>query len=142
MIEAGRWLAKKRLLAVWKEPTWYHMLSTVDFLHATQAALLKPGVEGIYHVGDEMPVTLQEFLDKACEVWKVRRPWRVPVWSVYTVAQLCELYALVFRTQSPFTKDFITIGRVPHFGDTSRMRRELLPELTYPTLESGLQTLQ
>lgn len=142
MIEAGRWLAKRRLLGVWKEPTWYHLLSTIDFLKATEAALLKPSIEGIYHVGDEEPVTLQDFLDKACEVWNVGRPWRVPIWSIYTVAQLCEYYGAIFGTQSPLTKDFITIGRVPHFGDISRMRRELLPSLVHPSLESGLATLQ
>ena len=142
MIEAGRWLAKRRLLAVWKEPTWYHLLSTIDFLNATVAALLKPAIQGIYHVGDDEPVTLQHFLDKACEVWDVGRPWRLPVWSIYTVAQLCEYYGLLFGTRSPLTKDLISIGRVPHCGDTSRMRRELLRNLVYPTLESGLATLQ
>ncbi|MDH3283722.1 MAG: NAD(P)-dependent oxidoreductase, partial [Acidobacteriota bacterium] len=142
MIEAGRWLAKRHLLAVWKEPTWYHLLSTMDFLRATEAALLKPGIQGIYHVGDEVPVTLQDFLDNACRIWRVRRPWRVPLWSIYAAAQLCEYYGLVFGTRSPLTKDFITIGRVSHFGDTSRMRRELLPTLAHPSLESGLATLE
>jgi hypothetical protein len=32
-------------------------------LDATEAAILKPGIRGIYHVGDEQPVTLQKFLD-------------------------------------------------------------------------------
>jgi len=141
MIEAGRWLARRRLLGVWREPTWYHLLSTIDFLKATEAALVKPGIEGIYHVGDEKPVTLQDFLDRACEVWNVGRPWRLPIWSIYTAAQLCEYYGLVFGTKSPLTKDFITIGRVSHVGDTTRMRRDLLPALIHPTLESGLETL-
>lgn len=26
MIEAARWLARHRLLSVWKEPTWYHLI--------------------------------------------------------------------------------------------------------------------
>lgn len=142
MIEAGRWLAKRRLLAVWKEPTWYHLISTIDYLKATAAALLKPGIQGIYHVGDDEPVTLQHFLDKACEVWDVGRPWRLPVWSIYTTAHLCECYGLLFGTRSPLTKDFITIGRVSHCGDTCRMRRELLPDLVHPNLESGLATLR
>ena len=142
MIEAGRWLAKRRLLAVWKDPTWYHLVSTIDYLRATKAAAFRPGIEGIYHVGDEVPVTLQEFLDKACEVWDVPRPWRAPVWAIYSAAQLCEFYGLLFGTQSPLTRDFISIGRVSHFGDTSRMRRELLPDLVHPSLKSGLATLQ
>ncbi len=142
MVAAARWLARRRMLAVWKEPTWYHFISTIDYLRATEAAALKPGIEGIYLVGDEAPLTLQDFLDEACRAWKAPRPWRVPLWSIYAAARLCEFYALVFGTMSPLTRDFITIGRVPHVADTTRMRRELLEGLIYPTVESGLPTLR
>ncbi len=141
MIEAARWLARHRLLAVWREPTIMQMLATEDYLRATEAAIVKSGVEGIYHVGDEQPVTLQHFLDEACRVWGYARPMRVPVWLVYLSAALCEAGASVFGTRAPFTRDFIRIGRVSHWGDTTRAREELLPELRYPTLESGLSTL-
>jgi nucleoside-diphosphate-sugar epimerase len=141
MIEAARWLARHRLLAVWREPTLMHMLATEDFLRATAAAVLRPGVEGIYHVGDDHPVTLQEFLDEACRVWGCARPMRVPVWLVYLTAALCEIGSAIFGTRAPFTRDFISIGRVSHWGDTSRARRELIPTLEYPTLQSGLSTL-
>jgi nucleoside-diphosphate-sugar epimerase len=53
MIEAARWLARRRLLCVWREPTLFQLLSTDDFLRASEAAIFKPGVRGIYHVGDE-----------------------------------------------------------------------------------------
>ena len=86
-------------------------------------------------------MTLQEFLDKACDVWKCRRPFRTPIWTVYVVASLCELFAAIARKQSPLTRDFITIGRVSHWGDTRRAREELVPELAYPTLAEGLSTL-
>lgn len=142
MIEAARWLARHRLLAVWREPTLMQMLATEDFLRATDAAIVKPGVQGIYHVGDERPVSLQHFLDEACRVWGCPRPMRVPVWLVYLSAMLCEAGAFVARTPAPFTRDFIRIGRVSHWGDTRRAREELVPELRYPTLESGLNTLR
>jgi len=142
MIEAARWLARHRLLAVWREPTLMQMLATEDFLRATEAAIVKPRVEGIYHVGDDQPVTLQYFLDEACRVWGYRRPMRVPVWLVYLSAALCEAGAFVARTPAPFTRDFIRIGRVSHWGDTRRAREELVPELRYPTFESGLRTIQ
>ncbi len=142
MIEAARWLARRRMLAVWREPTWYHFLSTIDYLRATEAAALRPGVEGIYLVGDEAPVTLQDFLDRACRAWNSPRPWRAPLWSIYAAARLCELYALALGTVAPLTRDLITIGRVPHVADTTRMRRELLEDLVHPTLESGLPTLR
>jgi nucleoside-diphosphate-sugar epimerase len=141
MVDAARWLAERRLLGVWREPTWFQLISTADYLRATEAAIVKPGVQGIYHVGDEKPVTLQQFLDKACGTWKCRRPFRTPVWSIYAVAGLCELAAVILRKPSPLTRDFITIGRVSHWGDTKRAREELIPELKYPTLDDGLSTL-
>jgi len=142
MIEAARWLARRRLLAVWRQDTWIQLISTPDFLAATEAAALLPGIRGIYHVGDEQPVTLQHFLDEACRVWGCRRPRRLPLWMIYTAAQLCEWYARLFGTRAPLTKDFVTIGRVPYWGDTTRTRRELLPSLKYPTLREGLATLE
>jgi len=141
MIDAARWLAQRRLLGVWREPTIYQLLSVSDYLQAAEAAILKPGIEGIYHVGDEAPVSLQTFLDEACRVWSCRRPFRVPVWSVYAAAGLCELAAALTGKPAPFTRDFIRIGRVPHWGDTRRARAELIPTLRYPTLEAGLGTI-
>jgi nucleoside-diphosphate-sugar epimerase len=141
MIDAARWLAQRRLLGVWRKPTIFQLISTEDFLRATEAAILKPGVRGIYHVGDEKPVTLQEFLDKACGAWNCSRPFRTPLWTVYVVATLCELFGAIAKKPSPLTRDFITIGRVSHWGDTKRAREELIPELKYPTLQDGLSTL-
>lgn len=141
MIEVARWLARRGLLAVWREPTWIHLISTADFLRATEAAIFNPQASGIYHIGDDEPVTLQRFLDDACQVWKCRRPRRLPLWMIYTAAVGCEVVAFVFDRPSPLTRDFIRIGRVSYFGDTRRAREELIPELRYPTLESGLSSL-
>jgi nucleoside-diphosphate-sugar epimerase len=141
MIEAARWLARRRLLAVWREPTVFQLLSTPDYLRATEAAIFQPGIQGIYHVGDEQPVTLQHFLDEACRTWGFPRPMRVPYWTIFLAAGLCELFALAAKMPSPLTRDFVRLGRVSHWGDTGRARRELIPQLQYPTLESGLATL-
>ena len=141
MIEAARWLARRRLLCVWREPTVFQLLSTADYLRAAEAAIFKPGVRGIYHVGDEQPVTLQKFLDDACRTWGYHRPTRVPFPAIYTAAWLCECVAMIARTPSPLTRDFVRLGRVSHWGDTGRARRELIPHLLYPTLETGLATL-
>lgn len=141
MIEAARWLAGHRLLAVWKEPTWVHLISKADFLAATEAAIVRPAIEGIYHIGDECPVTLQHFLEEACRVWRLPKPTTLPVWMIYGAAYLCELFALVTGKASPLTRDFISIGRVSYFGDTRRAREELIPTLQYPSLESGVHTL-
>jgi nucleoside-diphosphate-sugar epimerase len=141
MVDAARWLARHRLLAVWKEPTSIHLISTADFLAATEAAIVNDEARGIYHVGDEQPVTLQHFLDEACRVWNCPPPRRLPLPLIYAAAWLCEAFSLVARTRSPLTRDFITIGRVSYWGDTSRTRQELLPQLKYPTLADGLATL-
>src|SRR5439155_1409771 len=141
MIEAARWLARHRLLCVWRQPTVFQLLSSADFLRAAEAAIFKPAVRGIYHVGDEQPVTLQKFLDEACRVWGYRRPVRIPFSMIYTAAWLCECAATIARTSSPLTRDFVRLGRVSHWGDTRRAREELIPQLVYPTLEAGLSTL-
>jgi nucleoside-diphosphate-sugar epimerase len=141
MIEAARWLARHRLLAVWRQPTTYQLISKVDAMRALEAAIVTPGASGIYHVGDEEPVTIQRFLDEACREWGYPRPWRVPFWSVLLTATLCEAFATVFRTKAPFTRDFVRLGRVSHWGDTRRFREELLPRLEYSNLEPGISTL-
>ena len=141
MIEAARWLARRGLLCIWSDATLLQLLSTADFLRATEAAITMPHVRGIYHVGDERPVTLQEFLDEACRVWGYRKPARVPLSTIFAAAWLCECFATVARTSSPLTRDFVRLGRVDHWGDTRRARQELIPDLVYPTLDAGLSTI-
>jgi nucleoside-diphosphate-sugar epimerase len=141
MVEAARWLARRRLLCIWPDPTLCQFLATTDYLRASEAAIVNPGARGIYHVGDDQPVTVQQFLDDACRVWGYPRPIRVPYPAIYAAASLCEGFAMVAGTPSPLTRDFVRLGRVPHWGDTSRARRELIPRLSYPTLETGLSTL-
>jgi hypothetical protein len=141
MVDAARWLARRRVLCVWRQPTLFHLLSVPDYLQAVEAAIFKPNVSGIYHVGDDQPVTLQHFLDEACRVWECRPPLRVPVSLIYATAAACELFATLARTRSPLTRDFVRLGQVPHWGDTRRAREELVPELRYPSFESGLSTL-
>jgi nucleoside-diphosphate-sugar epimerase len=141
MIEAARWLAARRLLAVWPEPTWYQLISIPDYLTAMEAAITRPDVHGIYHVGDDRPVTIQEFLDRACAKWGYAKPRRLPFWMFDSAGALCEMGATVLRSPSPLTRDFLLIGRVSHWGDTRRARQDLIPTLRYPTLDEGLETL-
>lgn len=141
MVDAARWLARRRLLAVWPEPTWIQLIATIDYLRATEAAIRGAGVAGIYHVGDERPVTLQHFLDESCRVWGCPRPRHLPLPVIEAAARLCEWCARLARTRAPLTRDFVRIGRVSYWGDTRRTRQELIPRLEYPTLEAGLATL-
>ncbi len=141
MIEAARWLLKHRLLAVWNEPTWNHLLAWPDFHAAVNVAIEKESISGIYNIADDEPRTLQDFLDTAAVYWGYRKPWRCPKWSFFTAAWCCEMFARIFGTASPLTRDFITIGMASSVADTSRMKKEILPKLNYPTLKEGLEIL-
>ena len=138
MIDAARWASHHHLLAVWRKPTWIHLLSLPDFLVATQAAIESDTARGIYNLGDDSPLTLQEFLDAATAHWGFHKPWRMPAPAFYAAAALTEAFAAIFRTRAPLTRDFIRIGMASYVMDTSRMKAELLPELKYPTLAEGI----
>ncbi len=141
MLDAGRYLIKKNLLAVWKKATWIHLISLDDFLEVCRQSILKPGVKGIYHLGDEKPLHLQEFLDKMAVHLGYSTPWRLPEWCIYTAAWLVEKYAKLFGKVSPLTVDFIRIGMVSYTGEIGRMKKDILPSLKYPTIEEGINIL-
>jgi nucleoside-diphosphate-sugar epimerase len=136
MIDAAEWFGRHYLLGIWKKPTYIHLISKADFLSATTAAIEKPGVQGIYHIGDEGVQTLQEFLDKTAARRNYHKPWRMPLWMIMSAARVFELFSFVFKTRSPLTRDFIKIGRISYYGDTSRMRQDLLPTLQHKTFET------
>ena len=122
-------------------PTEIHLISKTDFCRAVVAAIKSATASGVYHIGDEGNDTLQSFLDIACDIWGCRKPWRMPLWLIYSAAEIFEFISRVFGTKSPLTKDFIDIGRVSYYGDTSRFRAELLPLLKYSTLNEGVQEM-
>jgi nucleoside-diphosphate-sugar epimerase len=137
MVDAAEWFAKRFLLGVWREPTEIHLISKTDFCRAVVATIKNSNASGIYHIGDEGDDTLQSFLDFSCDVWKLKKPWRMPLWLIYSAAEIFEFISSVFNTKSPLTKDFIDIGRVSYYGDTSRFRSELLPKLTFKNIYEG-----
>lgn len=141
MIDAAHRLLERRLLGVWRQPTWIHLLALPDFLDSVEAAIEGPNVRGIYNLGDEAPLTLQEFLDRAAIRWGTPKPWRAPAWAFYLAASCVEAYGLIFRTESPLTRDFIKIGMASYTADTRRMWQELLPHLRYPSLSEGIELL-
>ncbi len=142
MIDAARWLARRRLLGIWREPTEIHLISKTDFCRAVTAAIVSESTKGIYHVGDDGDDTLQSFLDLCCDAWRCPRPRRLPLPLIYLAARLCEGVSRRFDLPSPLTRDFIDIGRVSYYGDTSRLRTELLPLLTHRTVYEGMVDLK
>jgi len=139
MIDAGQWFARHRLLGIWKKPTYIHLISKDDFIASTIAAIEQNGVNGIYHIGDEGIQTLQQFLDDITVYKGNHKPWRMPLWMIMLAARVFEGFSAVFNTRSPLTVDFIRIGMVSYYGDTTRMRHELLPELRYKTYREGME---
>jgi nucleoside-diphosphate-sugar epimerase len=141
MIDTAKWFAKHRILGIWKKTTWIHLISTIDYLLATKNAILKDNIKGIYHIGDDGIQTLQEFLDDATKKWGYRKPVRMNKYIILFVAKVFEICSLILRTRSPLTRDFIKIGMISYYGDTSRMKEDLLPELKYKTYKEGINTL-
>ena len=141
MVEAARWLMRRRMLPVWRKPTWYHWLALPDFLTCARAAIEGEHVHGIYHLGDDRPMLLQEGLDRFAEHWGYARPLRLPSWTFFFAAAAVEAFALLTGSAAPLHRDFIRIGMVSHVGDTRRMKEDLLPRLAYPTLDDGLPLL-
>ncbi len=141
MLEAARWLMSRRMLPIWRKPTWYHWLALPDFLTCVRAAIESENVNGIYQLGDDLPLTIQDGLDRLADHWGYPRPWRLPGWTFYFAATVVEAFAVVTGKSSPLHRDFIRIGMISHVGDTTRMKEDLLPELAYPTLDDGLPLL-
>lgn len=138
MIDAGQWFASYGLLGVWRKPTWIHLISKDDFLESTVAAITKDNIRGVYHIGDEGVQTLQQFLDDITSYKGNCKPWRMPAWIIMTAARFFEFFSKLFKTKSPLTVDFIKIGMVSYYGDTTRMRQYLLPDLKYKTYKEGI----
>jgi len=139
MPDAARWFAKRRLLGVWRTPTWIHLISRDDYLEAVLRAALNDGVRGTYNLGDEGRQTLQDYLDFTCRQWRCHMPWRMSDALIYCAAHVFETASQLFDIASPLTRDFLDIGHVSYHGDTRRMRAELLPTLKYRTMQEGAE---
>jgi nucleoside-diphosphate-sugar epimerase len=141
LIEAARRLMALRLLAVWRSPTWFHFIALPDFVRGLEAALTKPGLHGIYPLGDDLPITLQSFLDRTADWWGYPRPWRLPVLALDMAALTVESLAVILHSPAPLTRDILRLARVNHAMDTTRMKAELDLSLEFPTLKEGLAIL-
>ncbi len=141
LVRAARWLLRRRMLAVWREPTWVHLIALRDAVAAVAAAIEKPGARGLYNVCDERPLSVQEFLDALADADGCPHAWRLPAWCLRAAAAVTESFAGFFGTAAPLNRDILRMGMTSAVADTSRCRAELLPKLTCPTLVEGLREL-
>ena len=138
LTEAARKLMKFGLLAVWKKPTWVHLLSLPDWLKIVEIGITRDGLSGVYTVCDDQPITLQEYLDGMASHWGFIKPWRLPSSCFYLAAILCESFAAIFRTRTPLRRDIVRMAMTSVVADTSRMKKDIVSQLSYPTLKEGL----
>lgn len=141
LIEAARSLMRWRVMAIWRRPTWVHLLALADFLRCVERAIDIPDVQGIYNLCDDQPLYLQEFLDRLARHWGYAKPWRLPEFCFTAAASACEFVASRLHSAAPLTLDMIHMGMTSVVADTSRMKREIAPALIYPTLAEGLAAL-
>lgn len=141
LIEAARTLMRWRVMAIWRRPTWVHLLALADFLNCVERAIEIPAVHGIYNLCDDQPLYLQDFLDRLARHWGYPTAWRLPEVCFTTTAVTCESIASLLRTSAPLTRDMIHMGMTSVVADTSRMKRDIAPALIYPTLAEGLAAL-
>jgi len=59
LIEAARWLMRRRLMATWRKPTWIHLLALSDFLRIIRIVIEEDNLFGIYNLGDDQPMLVQ-----------------------------------------------------------------------------------
>jgi nucleoside-diphosphate-sugar epimerase len=141
LIQGARSLLRGGFLAIWKEPTWLHLLALPDFLNCVKTAIESEGIKGIYNVCDDEPILLQDFLDTLAGHWGYRKPRRVPKFLFYWAAAWCESGALILHTSTPLTRDSVTMGMTSVVADTSRMKKELLPVLSVPSFRAGTRLI-
>ncbi|MEX2030000.1 MAG: NAD-dependent epimerase/dehydratase family protein [Anaerolineales bacterium] len=138
LIEAARGLMRRGLLAIWPDPTWYHMLALPDYLACLTRIVEDPPTAGVYLAADDEPMPVQAILDRLARHWGYRRPLRLPRPAFTAAAAAVESVAGIFRLPAPLTRDVMRIAMASHVCDTRRMKSELLPQLQYPTIEDGL----
>ena len=73
--------------------------------------------------------------------YKYPRPYRLPAWMFHLAGFSVEMAALALRTPAPLNRDIVKAGMTSCVADNSRMKRELLPVLRYPTLQDGISLL-
>jgi NAD dependent epimerase/dehydratase family enzyme len=139
LTEAARILMRRGVFAIWRQPTWIHLLALQDFLRIVETAIERHDLSGIYNICDDCPVMLQEFLDELAEHWGYRKPWRLPDGCFYLAATACELLATILHSRTPLTRDMIRMGMTSVVADTSRMKEEMHRDLLYPTFRHGLK---
>ena len=117
------------------------LIALPDFLSALRSVIENQTASGIYQIADDYPITLQDFLDQLADHFGFSRPWRLPAPVFHIAGFSVEVAALILGRAAPLNRDIVRAGMTSCVADTSRMKRELLPTLTCPTIQQGLSLL-
>jgi len=139
LIEAARKLMKLGLLAIWREPTWVHLLALPDFLEILQFGIEDLQIQGIVNIADDSPILLQDFLDRLAKYWGYSRPFHLPRNLFVAAAKSFDLLSRIFRCAIPLNPDILRMAMTSAVADTDRLKSELRYRLRYPTIAEGLK---
>ena len=128
-------------LAIWRTPTWFHLLALSDFLNIVRIAIEAENPSGIDNLCDNQPLFVQDFLDQLAGHRNYSKPWQIATWIIYAAAGLCESFATVFHTATPLTRDIVRMGMTLVAANPNRMTNDLVRDVMYPTLAHGLAIL-
>ncbi|HSP06956.1 MAG TPA: NAD-dependent epimerase/dehydratase family protein [Acidobacteriota bacterium] len=138
LIESARRMMHWRCLAIWRKPTWIHLLHVRDLLEIIRLGIETPGMDGILNVADDHPLLLQDFLDTLAAQWGYRKPIRLPAPFFFAAAHGLDLFSRVSGRAIPLNPDILKMGMTSSVADVSRLKHELGYTLKYPTLNEGL----
>jgi nucleoside-diphosphate-sugar epimerase len=111
-----------RLAVVGKGDNWWDVVRVEDVATALVLALDKAANGSVYHVADDSPITLYDFVALTAEHLGVGKPRRIPVGAAKLVAGEDPVKAIVRSAKT----------------SNDRIKRELGWSLRYPTARTGV----
>src|SRR5258706_13420985 len=90
LIKVARWLMRRRLMAIWRTPTWAHLLALPDFLNIVRIVIETENLSGIYNLCDAEPLLLRDFLNRLAQHWTYSKLWHMPSWTCSATPVRCQ----------------------------------------------------
>jgi nucleoside-diphosphate-sugar epimerase len=133
---------RRRMLAIWRKPTWIHLLALPDFLEVMKCGIEESSIDGILNVADDHPILLQQFLDNLADHWNYPRPFRLPEIFFSAAARMFDIASRILDCAVPLNPDILRMGMMSAVCDTSRLNSVMNYKLKYPTFREGISLCQ
>jgi nucleoside-diphosphate-sugar epimerase len=138
LTDAAKKYLRYHMLAIWRKPTWIHLLSLPDFLEITKYSIERVDLDGILNIADDRPIVLKDFLNLLAQYHNCSKPHILPEGLFRFAANSFDLISRIFRCTVPLNPDILQMGMMSAVCDTSRLKNELGYQLKYPTLKEGI----